>query len=215
MAKTFPIMIEVEEIALGPVLRKLNDMPGIAKLHLDLGHGGQGAGQKQLADATAARSGNTEATILKFLLDGPKSVGAISAVVGGARSRTYTALTTMRKKGLTEAGDGAAMHQLTAAARAQLGQKALPAPAATSVAKAPSGRAAQGAGNIVLANALADGPKTPGELRKAVAEAGMSPKSVSGVLERAKRHGLIKKNGIGYELTAKGAKIETGAAQHG
>jgi hypothetical protein len=45
MPKTFPIMIEVEEIALGPVLRKLNEMPGIAKLHLDLGRGGRGAGR--------------------------------------------------------------------------------------------------------------------------------------------------------------------------
>jgi Mn-dependent DtxR family transcriptional regulator len=40
----------------------------------------------------------------------------------------------------------------------------------------------------------------------------MSPKSVSGVLERAKRDGLVKNNGVGYELTAKGKHIEMGVA---
>ena len=50
MPKTFPIKLEVEEIALGTVLRKLHDMPGIVDLHLDLGHGGQGAGRKQLEE---------------------------------------------------------------------------------------------------------------------------------------------------------------------
>jgi Mn-dependent DtxR family transcriptional regulator len=37
---------------------------------------------------------------------------------------------------------------------------------------------------------------------------GISPKGISGMLARAKRDGLIKKNGAGYELTAKGHKIE-------
>ena len=48
MPKTFPIIIDVEEIALGTVLRKLNDMAGIAKLHLDLGRGGE-SGQQAIA----------------------------------------------------------------------------------------------------------------------------------------------------------------------
>jgi len=39
-------------------------------------------------------------------------------------------------------------------------------------------------------------------------EKGMSPKSISGVLDRARKGGIIKKNGAGYELTAKGMKIE-------
>ena len=53
MPKTFPILLEVEEIALGTVLRKLNEMPGIVKLDLNLGHGGEGAGKKQLVKAAA------------------------------------------------------------------------------------------------------------------------------------------------------------------
>ena len=73
MPKTFPIKIEVEEIALGTVLRRLNEMPGIAKLHLDLGHGGQGAGAKQLEQyaATKRNGGNYEQIVVKLLLHGP------------------------------------------------------------------------------------------------------------------------------------------------
>jgi Mn-dependent DtxR family transcriptional regulator len=44
---------------------------------------------------------------------------------------------------------------------------------------------------------------------------GVSPKGISGMLARAKRDGLIKKNGSGYELTAKGQKIEIGASANG
>ena len=63
--------------------------------------------------------------------------------------------------------------------------------------------------------ALQAGPLTPADLRTKLGESGVSPKSLSGVLLRAKRDGLIKKNGSGYELTAKGQKIETGASANG
>jgi hypothetical protein len=111
----------------------------------------------------------------------------------------------LRKKGLTEAAAGRGMHQLTAMARAQLGTlPALPAPAAK------HGRATRGTGDIVLRAALDAGPVSPGDLRKHMQSKGMSPKSVSGVLERAKKRGLIKRKGVGYELTAKGQKMEAG-----
>jgi hypothetical protein len=90
MPKTFPIMIEVEEIALGPVLRRLNDMPGIAKLHLDLHHGGQGAGRKQLENHAAAKraaNGDRQQTAITLLMSGPKHIREISAAVGGTKSR--------------------------------------------------------------------------------------------------------------------------------
>jgi len=37
MPKMFPITLEVEEIALGRVMRLLHNTPGVAKLHFDLG----------------------------------------------------------------------------------------------------------------------------------------------------------------------------------
>ncbi|UPK03087.1 helix-turn-helix domain-containing protein [Bradyrhizobium sp. 170] len=216
MPKTFPIMIEVEEIALGPVLRRLNDMPGIAKLHLQLGHGGQGAGHKQLAEKAAkVRNGESaEQTTMKLLLEGPKHISEISRAVGGAKSRAYGAVHQLRKKGFSEAGTEKGTHQLTAKARAQLGA-ALPALPAPAVKHGPSGRASPGSGNILLRAALDAGPVSPAALRSHMASKGMSPKSISGVLERAKRDALIKKNGRGYALTAKGQKIELEAAAHG
>lgn len=218
MPKTFPIMLEVEELLLGPVLRKLNDMPGIAKLHLDLGHGGQGAGAKQLADKVAkVRNGGTaEQQVIKLLLEGPKHVRELSRAIGGAKSRAYGAVHQLRKKGLAEAGADKGVHQLTAKARAQLGGAlSLPAPEGAQVEHGPAGRAKPGSGNIVLRAALDGGPLAPVDLRKRMAAQGMSPKSVSGVLARAKDGGLIRKNGTGYELTAKGQKIELQAVAHG
>jgi hypothetical protein len=132
MPKTFPIRLEVEEIALGPVLRKLNDMPGIVDLHLDLGHGGQGAGRKKLEEEAAkARSGESvEQTTIKLLLEGPKHISELSKALGGNKSRAYGAIHQLKKKGLIEASTERGTHQLTAKTRAQLNgaRPALPAP---------------------------------------------------------------------------------------
>ncbi|RXG91605.1 hypothetical protein EAS62_24305 [Bradyrhizobium zhanjiangense] len=211
-------MIEVEEIALGPVLRRLNEMPGIAKLHLDLGHGGQGAGKKQLERQAAAHRGSNgegQQHAIKLLMSGPKHIDEIGRVVGGKKTRAYGIMTQLRKQGLAESGQGRGMHQLTKKAQAQLGA-AMPAlPPPDKVARGPKGRASPGSGNMLLRKALDAGPVTPADLRAHLAGQGMSAKSVSGVLDRAKKSGLIKKNGVGYALTAKGQKIETGAAANG
>lgn len=37
MPKLFPIHIDVEELAVGKVMRLLHNMPGVAKVHLDFG----------------------------------------------------------------------------------------------------------------------------------------------------------------------------------
>jgi hypothetical protein len=223
MPKTFPIRLEVEEIALGAVLRKLNEMPGIVRLHLDLERGGEGAGRKQLEEAASSRSSDgssREQVVIKLLMSGPKHIGEISAAVGGPKPRAYGLMNTLSKKGLAKSV-GKGMHQLTPQAMAQLGGAvaahapqtlALPAP---QVKHGPAGRAAPGSGNIVLRAALDAGPVSPSSLRSHLASKGMSPKSVSGVLDRARKGGLIKKNGIGYELTAKGHKIDLGVAAHG
>ena len=214
MPKTFPIMLEVEEIALGTVLRKLNDMPGIAKLHLNLGHGGEGAGKKKLEHHAAEKrngNGNRQEAVVRFLMDGPKHISEISAMVGGNKTRAYGIMTQLRKLRLAEAAPGSAMHQLTAKARAQLGSAvpALPAPA---VKHGPGGRASPGSGNIVLRSALDAGPLSSSDLRAKLTAGGMSPKGISGILDRARKAGFVRRNGSKlYELTARGQKIEIGA----
>jgi hypothetical protein len=219
MAKTFPIRLEVEEIALGTVLRKLNEMPGIAKLDLDLGHGGEGAGKEKLVKQAAQMRGESaEQQVLKLLMPGEMDIKDISNAIGGAKARAYGATHILKKKGLVEAGSGKGMWRLTRKVAMQLNIGAatakLPALPAPQVTHGPKGRATPGSGNIVLRAALDAGPVSPATLRQHLASNGMSPKSVTGVLARAKQAGLIKKNGHGYELTAKGQKIE-GASANG
>ena len=229
MPKTFPIIIDVEEIALGAVLRKLNDMAGIAKLHLDLGRGGE-KGQEALADQAVPlrqRGATREVTVLKLLADGPKSSRDIQKLLGG-RTTAYAVLHTLRKKGLTEAGGGLSTHQLTAKGRALLKgmtapPKALPTP--DGAQRDARGHLPKGVseGFVLAAIAHSDRPLMPRDLAPGLAPHGFTTKAVESAMKRAKGHGLIRNTGKGYELTAKGIKEAqapsglngTGAASHG
>ncbi|WP_038388727.1 helix-turn-helix domain-containing protein [Bradyrhizobium elkanii] len=152
---------------------------------------------------------NKQQAIIKLLMEGPKHITEIGRVIGNKAS-AYTATSKLRKEGLIEPGANKGMHQLTTAARTQLGGavSTLPALPAPQIKHGPAGRAVRGSGNILLRTLLADGAKQPIELRRHMAENGMSPKSISGVIDRAKKGGFIRKNGAGYELTTKGHKIE-------
>ena len=228
MPKTFPIIIDVEEIALGTVLRKLNDMAGIAKLHLDLGRGGE-SGQQALADQAVPlrqRGANAEATVLKLLADGPKHIGEISRALGGSRTRAYATMNGLRKRGLSEAGDATATHQLTAKGRALLGGTAsLPAPKAGTIKRTAGGRTSKGVSERLLLTLIAgsDTPMLPAALAQELQPQGFSKRAVESILRRARVKGILRNTGRGYELTAKGLKEArassglngTGAASHG
>jgi hypothetical protein len=203
MPRTFPIRIEVEEIALGPVLRRLHEMEGVAKLNLDLGPGGH----KPAVPNTQGNGAQEKAIAL--LMTGPKHRNEISPVIGGAKSRLYNTINQLKKKKMIKAIDGGYYALADAAAHQLNGQpRALPAPQVP-ISKGPAGRA----GPMVLRAALDAGPVAPSDLRKHMAANGMSPKAVYGVLDRGKKAGLIKKNGSALcELTAKGRAME---AAHG
>src|SRR6185437_16153165 len=74
------------------------------------------------------------------------------------------------------------------------------------IAKTPSGRARQGAGFQAVSALLTERGATRAiDLKAALEPSGVSPKSLSGILDRSKRDGLIRKTSDGaYELTAKG-----------
>jgi predicted transcriptional regulator len=198
-------------------------MPGIVKLDLNLGDGGQGAGRKRLENHAAQKNGGRRAyeqIAVRLLLQGPKHITEISHALGGKISRAYNVMTSLRKQGFSEtAGQG--IHQLSARGRAAVANAQgagagvspplLPAP----VSHGPGGRASPGSGNKVLRAALARGTLSVQEMRAFASANGISAKSISGVITRAKDAGLIKKNGTGYELTAKGHKIELGTHAHG
>jgi predicted Rossmann fold nucleotide-binding protein DprA/Smf involved in DNA uptake len=215
MPKTFPIRLEVEEIALGTVLRKLNEMPGIAKLDLDLGKGGEGPGRKNLEAAAPAPRGNNAQAIIKMLVTGPKSINEMLDKLGGKKSSFYTATSKLKAQGLATSVDG--KWTLTEPARAKIDEltgksgeaaPALPAPSNKKAKKDSKGRAGKGSGPIFLRTILSEGPKSPSQVREHAVEHGLSSKSITGVLDRAKKAGLIKKNGEGYTLTLKGQQIE-------
>jgi hypothetical protein len=196
----FPIKLEVEEIALGSVLRKLHDMPGIAKLDLDLGHGGQGAGKQKLQEAAKEQNGSVEQRAIAFLMSGPKHIREIAEHIGG-RTRAYGVMNALRKKGITEPAGGPGRHQLK--------RNAL------EIKRGPGGRASPGAGIAAMHAILksVSEPLRPAQMQEHMAAVGVSPKSLSGMINRAKVAGIIRKAGDGYELTAKGHKLN--GADHG
>lgn len=186
MAKEFPIRILVEEIALGAVLRKLNDMPGVVKLDLDFGEGGRGPGKEKLQQAAAELNVLPEEAILKALANGPMKSRDLIRATGMKDHRVYYAI---GKLGLKRNSKGE--YQAMAPSEPR---------------RRSDGRAAPGRGPEIVRAALAasDTPLVRKELRDSLQAHGMSAKSVNGILDRAKRDGLIKLGKEGFTLTAKG-----------
>ncbi|WP_155255205.1 hypothetical protein [Bradyrhizobium elkanii] len=203
------------------MLIALKKMPGIIKLHLAL---------LDEKPTPAARPGgmSTEQTMVAMFADrngGPISVDEVQAELGGARSKTYSALYALKKKGvLQQVGKGEyklsakAMQLMTGKAPTNAPAKpttpALPKPRSHppakrnghAVLKPNSGRAERGTGLTALRQVLSDsGPMKFAEIRAALGET-VSSKSVRGIIDRARRDGFLKKRPSGeFELTAKGA----------
>lgn len=213
---TLPINLEVEAEAVGPVMIALRKMPGIIKMHLDLGEGP--------APAAKPGNGNLKQTVLALfarLKGGPVHVDAIRQEIGGDKNRVYGVMSALKKEGVVQLA-GKRTYQFTAKAMRSLHVEAeplaLPKPPAKGNGHAkpkakssPTKRAPQGAGPLALRQLLAErGPMTPKDVREALGEKGVGAKSMSGILDRSKRDGLIKKNEKSgeYELTAKGRKLD-------
>jgi hypothetical protein len=199
--KTFPVMLEVEEIALGAVLRKLHDMPGVVKLDLIFGEGGKGAGRDKLQQEAAALNVSPEEAILKALAAGPMKSRDLIRATGMRDHRIYYAIGKL----------GASIIR-NSNGEFQLATLALPAPTVAKFGR--GGRATPGSAAAVMRVALrtAGGPVKPKDLRSILTGHGISPKSVHGVLERAKRDGVIKDTKDGIMLTA---KAERNGVAHG
>lgn len=101
MPKPFSVVIEVEEIAFGAVVRKLNSIPGIARIHLNLGDtpkasaprkaNGQGhalgknkEGIRALVMATMRKCGGKLTS---------KQIGNLAVAHGGTRSGAASVMT--------------------------------------------------------------------------------------------------------------------------
>lgn len=221
------LTIEADE-AFGLVLRKLHEMAGVTDIRPILdGLGGTGPGAKRLekaasASAQAKASGpkNLNEAVLKVMMqkDGPMHVHEIVTATGRIKSSISTAVYKLKKEGIIKSV-GTGLYEMAIRPRdGQVvpSQLALPAPT-----KTQSGRNAQGAGPALMLVILQRhaAPLPSGALREQLGSQGIGLKSVSGIVGRAIRDKLIKRNGVGknivYELTSKGQHAAEAATVHG
>lgn len=195
MANLFPIRIEVEETAVGGVLRMLKRHPGIARVHLDL----------ELDDKKVPRSNGTNghggvrrgidippvnSVIIAELMTGQKNLAYLKEKVveaGGHEKSVSSALYTLQKRGLTESA-GVGLHRLTPKALEELQHKA-PAPAESLQlpAPAPAARAKREQGKTIdfVLQSVRDG-LTRSEMRKAGEEKHFTERMIDGAITRLK-----------------------------
>lgn len=220
---TLPIHLEVEDIAVGPVLIALRKMPGIIKLHLALldepKPGRQDREPGGRASSRPAKAGENAERIVAYLMKhggGPLGIKDIIQMLGSSKASAYTAMYALKKKKVVQS-PSAGQYELTDKAKRELlpareTMKLLPKPHAAARAKA-SGRASPGAGPRLLLQALSGGALKREVLIKQLGESGMSEKSVTGIMARAKDAKLIKSVGNGaWELTAKGTNQQAADA---
>jgi Mn-dependent DtxR family transcriptional regulator len=216
---TLPIYLEVEDVAVGPVLIALKKMPGIIKMNLDLGEG-----PKLPSSSAYTKGANYEQMALQLFArhnGGPLSLQQLQSELGGAKPRTYGVLHALKKKGVVQQVDKGQYQVNPKAIEHQPAPRALPKPTKNNghdISKTPTGRAKPGAGWQAISSLLTErGAMKAIDLRTALEPVGVSPKSLSGILDRSKRDGLLKKTSSGaYELTAKGKNNnkEEAAVEH-
>jgi hypothetical protein len=213
-------------VAVGPVLVLLRRTPGVISIRLPfLEH--------KPTPAPRTNGLNIEQTVVQLFAKhhgGPLVIDAIKEEIGGSKTRAYGAIHNLKKKGiLVLIGKGEykfsakAMHMMQkgASPEATAAPLALPKPHShakgngkTKIVKTASGRAKQGAGPAALRELLSEkGSMKPIDIKQALDSKGVSSKSVSGILDRGRRDGMIKKLASGeYELTARGKQSSEASA---
>jgi DNA-binding PadR family transcriptional regulator len=223
---TLPIYLEVEDVAVGPVLIALRKMPGIIKLNLDLMSGAPATPPVRREPGAPSNSERIVAALVQRQGE-PLSIKEAIEIVGGSKGTAYTAMYQLKKQGVVK-GAGGGSYELTDKAKRELipvdAVKLLPKPRDAKasktvnghakkdkIARGPKGRASPGQGRKLLLDALAGDGVTRADLRHVLGAQGISEKSFSGVLDRAKRDELIQKVGNVYELTASGKTAQAQA----
>jgi hypothetical protein len=204
MAKLKSINVTVENVALGDVLDKLDGMPGV--IHIDLNLKSEKALVTPKEPKEAVRQANfgkskqgvgVQEAVLKYLAtNGPTHVAVLSKHIGEtSNKRIYSCTYNLKQKGEVQLGEPGT-YKITA-----LGRKRLP----NAVSKTT--KPARGEGRNILLKALSDGTKKVAELAVALEAGGLSKNSISGRVHAAREDGIVKSDGNGtYELTAKGIK---------
>lgn len=193
----FPINLQVEESALGTVLRVLKGLPGIAKMDLMLDEvpGPKGAIRKP-------RNGNghdedrppIKTQIIMALAETPNGLhlDQLAEKTGTERSSLNTALTQLRKGGITEtAGPGS--HKLTERALQEVaGKQAAPALAL------PQPESKRRKGADIIMERLKQGPALRAALTSALVDSHLAASSINSLL-----HVMHERKQIAYDDQSK------------
>jgi hypothetical protein len=216
MAKLKSIHITVENVALGDVLDKLDGMPGVVKIDLNM------QSNKTLMPANSEdKSSNVrqgisiQEGVLKLLSDGePKRFKEIKEYIGGPGHRANGAVHQLKSKGWLRQ-PAPTFYQITALGLQQLpvelqavpAPKALPKPSTKSNGYANGHeRAPKGLARDFLLDSLSDGPRKIAQLTACQNDAQLMF-ALKPAIDRAKQAKVVKSDGKGtYELTTTGKK---------
>lgn len=211
MATLFPIILEVEETAVGAVLRLLKDYPGVAKLHLDLDNVGKkpvrrNGGGRLPRTPKSPDAPRVNDVIIGELLSGQKNLAHLKEKVvatGGSVRSVDAALHVLRTKGIAESA-GIGIHRLTERAMQELGSKAKPE---TSLhLPAPTTVAAQRGVSLGFVRECIGNGMDRAAMRATGEPLGINARMIDGAITRLKARKEIAKDGDTpglYRLTTK------------
>lgn len=208
---TLPINLEVEDVAVGPVLIALRKMPGIIKMNLDLGDGpriepkGPRVPITERIIAMLVEANGTAVTIGDIL----QATGALKTSLGGPLGK-------MRTEGIIKKV-GRGTYILSPKAAKDLipsAMKMLPKPRSEAAAAkkpikqvATPGRTAAGTSRELIMKRLIKGPMSASDLRAQLESEGMTAKSVGNALYKGKAEKVFALKDKLYSLTAGGTKV--------
>jgi Mn-dependent DtxR family transcriptional regulator len=217
MAKLFPIGIEVEEIAVGKVLRILNSTPGVAKLHLNLMNESASAPtiesqnqeiQNVLPPVRQPKEGSSQMVAAEVLRVTPAHNNILREALkrkGYSEASLPALLTRMRALGFVKKvgvgtwrlTDKGSRHYFSA------GTKQLPP--RTSKGSGPATNNGYGVRKLVLTSLNNGAQLLARDLRRILEEHEYSPKNMTGTVSKMKQEGLVKTDSVGtYSLTEQG-----------
>lgn len=213
MAKLFPIGIEVEETAVGSVLRILNKTPGVAKLHLNLLNEGPTEVEAEatteiqnvLPPVKPPKQGSTQMIIAKILSVAPCHNKVLrEALKRNDFSETSlpSQLNQMVSKGfVTKVGVGT--WRLTNRGRHHYGFDGIKALPKKSEGSSPRINNGFGVRKLVLTS-LQEKDLLAKELGRILQEHKYSPKNMTGTVGKMRQEGLVQSLGGLYRLTDQG-----------
>jgi len=220
MAKLFPIGIEVEEVAVGSVLRILNKTPGVAKLHLNLLNEAASTVDNTVTEDVAevrntlppvrqAKDGSSQMIVAQILRTAPVHNEILREALkrqGYSAASLASLITKMRENGFVKRV-GVGIWKLTDKGSRHYFMKDVKTLPVRNKSNGLVTNNSYGVRGLVL-TALNNGAQIVArDLRRILEENQYSPKNMTGTVSKMKMEGLLEsKDGI-YSLTERGRAV--------